>query len=72
MVRHLSGAFECAAVVQIGRDTRGAKGVVADARGDAAGFWAPLAVSQNTFSAPAARSCFTCASTLWPSVETRA
>src|SRR5256885_1212351 len=29
-------------------------------------------VSRKTFSAPAARSCFTCAPTLWPSVETRA
>jgi len=33
---------------------------------------APLAVSRKTFSAPAARNCFTCASTLWPSVDTRA
>ena len=28
-----------------------------------------LAVSLKTFSAPAARNCFTCASTLWPSVD---
>jgi transposase len=34
--------------------------------------FAPLAVSRQTFSAPAARNCFTCASTLWPSVDTRA
>jgi len=33
---------------------------------------APLAVSRNTFPAPAWRNCFTCASTLWPSAETRA
>ena len=34
--------------------------------------FAPLAVSRKTFSAPAARNCFTCASTLWPSVDTLA
>ena len=33
---------------------------------------APLAVSRNTFSAPAARNRLTCVSTLWPSVDTRA
>src|ERR1019366_3673713 len=33
---------------------------------------APLAVSRKTFSAPAARNCFTCASRLWPSVDTLA
>jgi type I restriction enzyme S subunit len=32
----------------------------------------PLAVSRKTFSAPAARNCFTCASRLWPSVDTLA
>ena len=42
MVRHLRGAFKRAAVFQIGGDARGAKGVVADARSDAAGFGAPL------------------------------
>jgi hypothetical protein len=33
---------------------------------------APLAVSRKIFSAPASRNCFTCASTLCPSVDTRA
>ena len=28
---------------------------------------APLAVSRSSFPQPAARNCFTCASTLWPS-----
>ena len=42
MVRHLRGAFKRAAVLQISSNARGAKGVVADARGDAAGFRAPL------------------------------
>ena len=39
MVRHLRGLFERAAV---SGDARRAKGVVADARGDAGGFGAPL------------------------------
>jgi len=42
MVPHLRGAFKRAAVFQIRGDARGAKGVVADARGDAAGFGAAL------------------------------
>ena len=42
MVRHLRGALQRAAVFQISGDARRAKGVVADARGDAAGFRAPL------------------------------
>ena len=42
MVRHLRGALQRAAVLQIGGDARGAKGVVADARGDPGGFRAPL------------------------------
>ena len=42
MVRHLRGVFERAAVLQVSGDARGAKGVVADARGDAAGFRAAL------------------------------
>ena len=42
MVSHLRGAFERAAVFPIGGDDRGAKGVIADARGDAAGLGAPL------------------------------
>ncbi len=36
MVRHLRGLFKRAAVLQVSGDARGAKGVVADARGDAA------------------------------------
>jgi hypothetical protein len=40
--RHLRGLFKRAAVFQIRGDARGAKGVVADMRGDAAGFRAPL------------------------------
>jgi len=36
MVRHPRGAFKRAAVLQVSGDARGAKGVVADARGDAA------------------------------------
>jgi hypothetical protein len=38
MVRHPRGAFKRAAVFQIGGDARGAKGVVADARGYPGGF----------------------------------
>ena len=38
MVRHPRGAFKRAAVLQISGDARGAKSVVADARGDASGF----------------------------------
>jgi hypothetical protein len=30
----------------------------------------PQSVSRKTFSAPPARHCFTCASTLWPAVDT--
>ena len=39
MVRHLRGAFKRAAVLQIGGDARGAKGVIADARGDRRRLW---------------------------------
>ena len=42
MVRHLRGALQLAAVLQVGGDARGAKGMVADARGDASGLGAPL------------------------------
>jgi len=42
MVRHLRGALQRAAVLQIGGDARGTKDVVADACGDASGFRAPL------------------------------
>ena len=42
VVRHLRGLFKRAAVLQVSGDARGAEGVVADARGDAAGFRAPL------------------------------
>jgi len=41
MVRHLRGLFERAAVLQVSGDARRAKGVVADARGDACGSGAP-------------------------------
>ena len=42
MVRHLRGLFERTAVLRISGDARGAKGVVADVGGDAAGFRAAL------------------------------
>ena len=42
MVRHLRGLFKRAAVLQVSGDARGAKGVVADARGDSSGFRAAL------------------------------
>ena len=42
MVRHPRGLFKRAAVLQISGDARRSKRVIADARGDAAGFGAPL------------------------------
>ncbi len=42
MVRHLRGAFERTAVLEVGRDARRAERVVADLRGDAGGSGTPL------------------------------
>jgi hypothetical protein len=42
MVRHLRGAFERSAVLQISRNARRSERVVADARNDVGGFGAPL------------------------------
>ncbi len=42
MVRHLRRFFERAAVLQVSGDARRPKGMVADLRGEAGGFGAPL------------------------------
>ena len=55
VVRHLRGAFKRAAILQIGSDARGPKGVVADARGDAHGFGAPLKSSHRGLIAESSR-----------------